>query len=672
MATLLKTLTKKFGTYYTLQVYVYYSSQSTVNNTTTVYFDAYVDIGSGWINSSASKKWSGSIGGNSVSGTFAFGNIPSGSSHKKLLSSGSKTITHGSDGKKSIDVSCTINVGLTLGGSYVSSVTASGTVDLPTIARASSISSAGDVTVNGSNKSTVGISAKSTSFSHKVKWSIGEYSHTETVAAGTTSVSYVIPVSWLSAIPDAKTGSLKITLDTYSGSTKIGSSATKTIKISVPDEAAYKPTFTAAASDAAGIYSKIGAYVKGKSKLKISLTSIAGKYSASIKEIAITMNGTTYKPAAGSSATATSGTLSTAGTNTVTIKVTDSRGYVTTKTLQIEVKTYSNPYFSVLSISRYRKDGENYIKDDEGGYARVQYTANVSSVGTNALQSVEISYTAAKVGATTETVTLADASGLLYVAADTELIYNFSILLSDKLATVKYTKQLSTATTIMDILKGGLGAAFGKVAELAGYLDIAWNVIFRKNVYMNNYSNEEKMLYFQNDASRQGQTYEDTSIYPHNCRLYGGNGTSKTGIGLFDEANNRHIWTYNDVDNTIQSGATLKYVDVAVAINSTNASEVTYSAKAFPFLGIVVFHARFMVNEITSGVTTEIGTIPSSYAPVECLAALSTWVNSSVGTTNCGSHITTDGSIRFHFRNDVDNANLASGKYVYVAGVWTY
>lgn len=671
MATLLKTLTKTFGTYYTLKVLVYYSSQSVEKNTTTVYFEVYVDVGSGWISSSASKNWTGSIGGEDVSGTYSFGSISSGS--KKLFTSASKTITHDSDGDKSIKVSCTINVNLTLGGSTVSTVTASGNVTLPTIPRASSISSAGNVTVNGSNKSTVGISAKSTSFSHKAKWAIGDYSHTETVAAGETSVSYVIPVSWLNAIPDAKTGSLKITLDTYSGSTKIGSSATKTITITVPDKSAYKPTFTAAASDAAGIYTKIGVYVKGKSKLKISLTSISGKYSATIKTIAITMNGVTYKPTVGSSASATSGTLSTAGTNTITIKVTDSRGYYTTKTLEIEVKTYSNPYFSELTISRYHlEEGGSYTKDDEGEYANVQYTAKVASVGTNALQKVLIEYTAVKAGAVTESVSLTDSTGSIYAAADTELVYNFSVSITDSLSTVTYNKQLSTATTIMDILKGGLGAAFGKVAELAGYLDIAWNVIFRKNVYMNNYSNEEKMLYFQNDASRQGQTYEDTSIYPHNCRLYGGNGTSKTGIGLFDEANNRHIWTYNDVDNTIQSGATLKYVDVAVAINSTNASEVTYSAKAFPFLGIVVFHARFMVNEITSGVTTEIGTISSSYAPVNCLAALSTWVNSSIGTTNCGSHITTDGSIRFHFRNDVDSANLGAGKYVYVAGIWTY
>ena len=78
----------------------------------------------------------------------------------------------------------------------------------------------------------------------------------------------------------------------------------------------------------------------------------------------------------------------------------------------------------------------------------------------------------------------------------------------------------------------------------------------------------------------------------------------------------------------------------------------------------------YKLRRKTVPVDSEIGTIPSGYAPVVCLTPLAAWVNSSIGATSCG--ITTDGSIRFHFRNDADNANLASGKYVYVAGVWTY
>lgn len=474
MATLLKTLTKTFGKYYTLQVYVYNNGQSVANNTTSVYADVYVDIGSGWINSSSSKNWSGDLGGNSVSGTYSFGNIPSGSSHKKLFSTPVKTISHNSDGKKTINVSITINVNLTLGGSNVSTVTASGSVDLPVIARASSISSANDITANGSNKSTVGISAKNSSYSHKVNWSIGSYSHDETVAAGTTSVSYAIPASWLNAIPNAKTGQLKITLSTYSGSTQIGSSATKNITIYVPDAAEYKPAFTVVLSDAAGAYNKVGVYIKGKSKFEVDLSSIAGKYSATIKEIQIVMNGTTYKPAVGSSASATSGTVGTVGENKIEITVTDSRGYSTSKTLTATVAAYTNPYFDELAISRYKKDDDgNYVKDDDGGYAKIEYTAVVSSVGSNAFVECIISYKAAVPGSTESSVELTSISGLTYVDVDTELVYNFEILLKDKLSEVKYKKQLSSAGTIMDILKGGKGLCVGGVATKEGF-EVLW------------------------------------------------------------------------------------------------------------------------------------------------------------------------------------------------------
>ena len=666
MATLLDTITAAFGKYYTLQLKVYLDSQSTASNLSKVYVVGYLLNDSGWI-SASDREYSGHIGSATYNGTCPI-TIAKGDSSNKIFTSPTKSITHDSDGKKSITVDCSIPIKLTLGGSYVDTVKAVKTVTLPTIPRASSISSAGNVTVNGSNKSTVGISAKSSSFSHKVNWAIGDYSHTETVAAGETSVSYAIPVSWLNAIPDAKTGDLKITLSTYSGSTKIGSSATKTITISVPDEAAYKPTFTAAASDAAGIYAKVGVYVKGKSKLKISLTSISGKYSATIKSISILMNGTTYKPTVGSSASATSGTLSTAGTNTVTIKVTDSRGYYTTKTLEIDVKTYSNPYFSVLTISRYRmEDDGSYVKDDEGEYANVQYTAKVSSVGSNALQKVVIQYTAVKAGASSESVTLTDSTGSIYVAADTELVYNFTVTVTDKLGSVVYKKQLSTAATIMDVLKGGLAVAFGKVAELAGYLDIAWNVIFRKHVYMNNYSDEEKNFYFQNDASRRGKTYENDEVYPHKCKIYGGNGASRTGIGLYDEQNGRPVWVYDDVNNLIGSDAALKHIDFAITANTANTSDVSYSARAIPFLRLVVLHARFTTKALAAVTTLVLGTIPVSYAPCSTLCPLAIWINSSIGTCNCAAHVTTDGEIKFH-----STSEISADKYVYISGVWTY
>ena len=49
---------------------------------------------------------------------------------------------------------------------------------------------------------------------HKVVWKFGSYSATQSIAAGATYASYTIPLSWLSAIPNATSGAATATLET--------------------------------------------------------------------------------------------------------------------------------------------------------------------------------------------------------------------------------------------------------------------------------------------------------------------------------------------------------------------------------------------------------------------------------------------------------------------------
>ena len=41
------------------------------------------------------------------------------------------------------------------------------------------------------------ITAYNEAYSHKVTWKFGSYSNTQTIAAGTASASYTIPLTWL-------------------------------------------------------------------------------------------------------------------------------------------------------------------------------------------------------------------------------------------------------------------------------------------------------------------------------------------------------------------------------------------------------------------------------------------------------------------------------------------
>lgn len=474
------TISLKFSTYYTLRLVWSVTSQSVANNTSNVKVIGYLDAGSGHITSSASKKYTLAIDGTPYTGTCTIGVSKNGT--VKLFEHTKTGISHNSNGSKSISISASVSIKVTLSGSYKDTISVSGAVSLPTIARASSISSVtSNVTVNGGNASTVNISAKVSSYYHKVKWNIGSYSYTKNAASGTTSVSYAIPVSWLNAIPSAKSGTATVTLTTYTSSsygTQVGSSVSKTFTITCPFTSGYVPSFTAAVSDAAGYYALIGAWLKGKSKFKVALSSISAKYGAAVSSISITMNGTTYRPAAGSSATSTSGVLTTVGTNTITIKVTDSRGYSTSQSITKTVSAYAAPSFSKLSISRYRYDEETdeYIKDDEGDFARITYLVKITAVGSNAVKKVTVKYYPVINAGNTASVESTSASTTLYVGVDTEYAYMFAITVSDSVSSITYNKSLSSAITIMDILSGGKGVCFGGVATSAdeGYISMKW------------------------------------------------------------------------------------------------------------------------------------------------------------------------------------------------------
>ena len=151
-----------------------------------------------------------------------------------VIESGTKTITHKTDGSRSFDVSVQ-------GAIYTYSVNVSGskTYTLNTIPRASSISC---TTANIESKPTITISRASSNFTHTVTYKFG--SLTGTIATKTTSTSitsWTIPASFYAQIPNAKTGEGTLTCTTYSGSTKIGDPTTCKLSVTT-DEAKCKPT----------------------------------------------------------------------------------------------------------------------------------------------------------------------------------------------------------------------------------------------------------------------------------------------------------------------------------------------------------------------------------------------------------------------------------------------
>ena len=284
------TIQQAIRTGYRLQIAWTVDSQSVANNTSTVTAKVQlVSTGSSYtINSSASK--SGSLTINGTKYTFSFTASLSGNQTKTLFTK-TVTVAHASDGTKTCAFSATAGINVTLSGTYYGNVTASGNGTFNTIARASSISSVtASVSVNGTNEVTVAISRKSSAFTHTVVFSIGSYSKTNTGIA--TSSSYAIPTTWLNAIPNATSGTAKVTVTTYSGSTKIGSAVSKNFTITVP--ASVVPTFSSVGvADTTENQTTFGGMVQGKSKPKFTITA-AGALGSTIKTYKTVFEGKTY------------------------------------------------------------------------------------------------------------------------------------------------------------------------------------------------------------------------------------------------------------------------------------------------------------------------------------------------------------------------------------------
>ena len=317
--------------------------------------------------------------------------------------------------------------------------------------------------------------ATNSAYRHRLRYSFGSASGTisENVEG---SSSWSPPVSLASQIPNATSGIGTIYCDTYSGSTLLG---TKSVGVTLTVPASVKPTAGTLSAAVTGDTSGTGLYVKGMGKAKLTLSGAAGVYGSEIKSYQITGGG--WSAAA---STLTTGILATAGEITFTGKVTDSRGRTSDNvTCKITVVDYSRPGVSAWSVYRCDADGN---KKNAGTYAAVEINADFSAITGNSLTltaayklATETSYSAE--AALTNNGKTVIGSGNLSAAKT----YDVRITVSDRYNTITIPTKLSTKKVVWSVLFKGIGFAIGKVAELSGWLDIAWHTRIRGDLQVN-------------------------------------------------------------------------------------------------------------------------------------------------------------------------------------------
>ena len=323
-------------------------SQSATNNSSVVGWHLQLIASGGYISSSASKSWSVTVNGTNYSGTNTVG-ISSGQT--RTLASGSTTIGHNADGTKSFSFSFSQQFDITYSDvGWIGTKSGSGSGTLSTIPRTSSVSS-----TNGyiGESITISINSASSSFTHTLTYKF--YNLTGTIATKTssTNISWTIPTSFYSQIPNLKSSWDTITCDTYSGSTKIGSSTCRFdvyVKESTNRPTLY-PTVTDTDSKTIGLTGDENTFIKYYSSAYFNF-SASPKNSSSISS---------YSLIAGSQASSSSyGTLYNVDSANFSFSVTDSRGFSATQVVSKSLINYIK-LTCALNTSM-NTDGTLYLK----------------------------------------------------------------------------------------------------------------------------------------------------------------------------------------------------------------------------------------------------------------------------------------------------------------------
>lgn len=290
------------------------------------------------------------------------------------------TVPHKDDGTGTVSVRTEMDTRISAGV-----VKKSASCTLTTIARASEISSAANVTLG--NKCSVRWVPKSSAFYYKMGFQIGEWKHsTEVVHPGkTTEYTYTgltVPLEVANQIPNAPSGTMHVYLHTFTdsaGTVQIGNTSSATFEVTVPDNLDTKPKVAMEISPVGSLPSAFdGLYIQGLTRVK-AILSADGEYGAGIDTYLMKVDGVSYNSDDGF----TSEYLANAGSRTVYGYATDSRNFTGENQQEINVIAYNSPKVDALAVYRCDQDGN---ESESGTYLKINAKRSYSPVVSDGVQ----------------------------------------------------------------------------------------------------------------------------------------------------------------------------------------------------------------------------------------------------------------------------------------------
>lgn len=430
---------------YTFRLEIIENSQSVESNSTNITVNKYLKGINGW-------SWYGYRSTDAFSGSVTDSVVYNPSSMsvnvEYLIHSYSTDIAHNSDGTMSISITNTFTP---TGGweSMPKANTKSFTVPLTTIPRASVLSlNKTSVNLNTSSGNAISytITPYSSSFTHKIIWALGSGGDTINNATnGSLTYSQL-----LNALSSSANGTLSVTLETYSGSTLVGSNSAS-VPVSV-DLTVFKPTLTVgniAVNTTPVTAATIKTYlIAGITTAKFTSTASKPTGAASVTTTFTTSHSTLSASSTTSTSqqTITTGTLPSSETNnytlTITVKATDSRGASVTVTKTATVYAYKKP---TVTLQAYRvADSTSTTRDDGGSWVYVTFTSTLGATvnGQNSIQSTTCTYTGSISGTATNGT---------HIALTDSQNATFTVTATDKVSSSNLSVIVPTATYPFDL-----------------------------------------------------------------------------------------------------------------------------------------------------------------------------------------------------------------------------
>lgn len=392
----------------------------------------------------------------------------------QVNSFGTKTIngiTHDADGSKSI----VMGARFTTKSSYISGGTVSNrSVALTKIPRVSTIASiTSPIPLDGSTTGSITLNRASSAYTHTITFSLGNKSKSITNVG--TSTSFTLPADWVTQITSATSGRVNVSVQTYNGSTALGTPTTTTIIATVPSSIVpnISNVTTSNISDNTTV-SGWGIYVQGYSKVSISVTasgsngSSVSSYSYKIGNlVAISSTSSSY----------TSDIINQSGTVAIKVTAIDTRGRSTSTTVNITVNPYKAPSISSATAVR-SSNGEESV---DGGNILANMVYTFSSVaGHNSLTLKRIYYKLS----TDSTYTIGQSSANsgvdyefgnnhIYLSSTFHVLFKITDSLSNSAQIIRY---IYPAIVPFNININGDGVGIGKYSDESETLSLGWKV----------------------------------------------------------------------------------------------------------------------------------------------------------------------------------------------------